>query len=68
MAKANAEVMKLSYNQIKNDPELLDYFQRLPIMLQETIAQSGASFSNIQELKKVVWDAEKFQDDGAEKR
>ena len=68
MAKANAEVMKLSYNQIKNDPEMLDYFQRLPIMLQETIAQSGASFSNIQELKKGVWDAEKFQDDGAEKR
>ena len=68
MAKANAEVMKLSYNQIKNDPEMLDYFQRLPIMLQETIAQSGASFSNIQELKKVVWDAEKFQDDGVEKR
>ena len=49
----------MSYNQIKNDPEMLDYFQRLPIMLQETIAQSGASFSNIQE---------KFQDDGAEKR
>ena len=68
MAKANAEVMKLSYDQIKNDPEMLDYFQRLPIMLQETIAQSGASFSNIQELKKVVWDAEKFQDDGTEKR
>ena len=68
MAKANAEVMKLSYDQIKNDPEMLDYFQRLPIMLQETIAQSGASFSNIQELKKVVWDAEKFQDDGVEKR
>ena len=68
MAKANAEVMKLSYNQIKNDPEMLDYFQRLPIMLQETIAQSGASFSNVQELKKVVWDAEKFQDDGVEKR
>ena len=61
-------MMKLSYNQIKNDPEMLDYFQRLPIMLQETIAQSGASFSNIQELKKVVWDAEKFQDDGVEKR
>ena len=68
MAKANAEVMKLSYNQIKNDPEMLDYFQRLPIMLQETIAQSGASFSNIQELKKVVWDAEKFRDDGVERR
>ena len=57
----------MSYEQIKNDPEMLDYFQRLPIMLQETIAQSGASFTNIQELKMVVWDAEKFQDDGVNK-
>ena len=58
----------MSYEQIKNDPEMLDYFQRLPIMVQESLAQSGASFSNIQELKQVVWDMEKFRDNGIEHR
>lgn len=58
----------MSYEQIKNDPEMLDYFQRLPIMVQENLSQSGASFSNIQELKQVVWDMEKFRDNGIEHR
>ena len=58
----------MSYKQIKDDPEMQDYFQRLPIMVQESLAQSGASFSNIQELKQVVWDMEKFRDDGAKKK
>ena len=58
----------MSYKQIKDDPEMQDYFQRLPIMVQENLAQSGASFSNIQELKQVVWDMEKFRDDGAKKK
>lgn len=58
----------MSYKQIKDDPEMQDYFQRLPIMVQENLAQSGASFSNIQELKQVVWDMEKFRVDGAKKK
>ena len=58
----------MSYKQIKDDPEMQDYFQRLPVMVQESLAQSGASFSNIQELKQVVWDMEKFRDDGAKKK
>ena len=58
----------MSVKQIKDDPEMQDYFQRLPIMVQETLAQSGASFRNIQELKQVVWDMEKFRSDGLEKK
>jgi len=58
----------MSFKQIKDDPEMQDYFRRLPIMVQESLAQSGASFSNIQQLKQVVWDMEKFQDDGVEKK
>ena len=58
----------MSYKQIKDDPEMQDYFRRLPIMVQENLAQSGASFSNIQELKQVVWDMEKFRDDGVEEK
>ena len=57
----------MSIKKIKDDPEMQDYFQRLPIMVQENLAQSGASFSNIQELKQVVWEMEKFRDDGAAK-
>ena len=57
----------MSYQQIKNDPEMLEYFQRLPIAVQESLAQSGAAFSNLQQLKQVVWRIEKFQDNGIEK-
>ncbi len=58
----------MSYQQIKDDPEMQDYFQRLPIMVQESLAQSGASFANIDELKNVVWNIERFRDDGTDKR
>ena len=58
----------MSYNQFQNDPEMQEYFQRLPVMVQEALAQSGASISNIQELKNVVWNLERFRDDGVEKR
>ena len=56
----------MSLQQIKNDPEMREYFDRLPLMIQESIAQSGAVFTNIQQLKKVVWNLERFQDDGVE--
>ena len=58
----------MSIKQIKDDPEMQDYFRQLPITVQENLAQSGASFTNIQELKKVVWNLEKFRDDGVEKK
>lgn len=56
----------MSLQQIKNDSEMREYFDRLPLMIQESIAQSGAVFTNIQQLKKVVWNLERFQDDGVE--
>lgn len=54
----------MSYQQIKDDPEMLEFFQRLPAMVQESIAQSGVAFSNVQQMKSMVWDMERFQQDG----
>ena len=42
----------MSLEQIKKDPEMNDYFNRLPVMIQESIVQSGAPFTDIQELKR----------------
>ena len=58
----------MSLEQIKKDPEMNDYFNRLPVMIQESIVQSGAPFTDIQELKRFVWDIERFQGDGSERR
>lgn len=54
----------MSYQQIKDDPEMLEFFQRLPAMVQESIAQSGVAFGNVQQMKSMVWDMERFQQDG----
>ncbi len=54
----------MSYQQIKNDPEMLAFFERLPAMVQESIAQSGVGFANVQQMKAMAWDMERFQKDG----
>lgn len=54
----------MSLQQIKNDPEMREYFERLPLMVQESIAQSGAPFADITQLKQVVRRLERFQSDG----
>lgn len=42
----------MSNQQFQNDPAMQEYFNTLPIFVQETIKQSGAALNNVQEMKE----------------
>lgn len=41
----------MSNQQFQNDPAMQDYFNTLPVLVQESIKQSGAELNNLQEMK-----------------
>ncbi len=42
-------------------PEMQEYFDMLPAMIQESIFQSGAKLSNLEELKRFAENVEEKQ-------
>lgn len=42
----------MSNQQFQNDPVMQEYFNTLPIFVQETIKQSGTALNNVQEMKE----------------
>ena len=44
--------MKQQINALENDPQMQQYFNTLPKYVQENIKQSGAKFSNLNELQQ----------------
>ncbi len=46
--------MHTSKNPIENDPQMKQYFDALPKYLQETLLQSGAEVTNLQQLTELA--------------
>jgi hypothetical protein len=44
--------MNQQINALENDPQMQQYFNTLPKYVQENIKQSGAKFSNLNELQQ----------------
>ena len=52
--KGERMIGTMSNQQFQNDPAMQEYFNTLPVFVQETIKQSGATLNNVQEMKEVA--------------